>query len=208
MKNFLYIYAICSILATLFSCSGEHNSTDSIDDNPFRLDSVHFADFYHQSVLNKQIRSIDSTYWSFTDVTERLRDSIYYENGIVIFGVNRSLTNGNLSIEFFITATHIGKKDSITTYIGNQRFYQILSAMKFIRNKMNYYPEVPTDIYFMENDQLYIVATYEPSDSTWNASMLVRAKKGQGTQRIIRLSPEKFDSLINKMNAMRNYLMK
>lgn len=73
---------------------------------------------------------------------------------------------------------------------------------------MNYYPEVPTDINFMENDQLYIGATYEPSDSTWFAGMLVRAKKGQGTQRTIRLSPEKFDSLINKMDAMRNYLMK
>lgn len=217
MKHLLYVFAICSFLAGLFSCSEKQsqspiNSTettvDSLEDNPFRLDSAHFADFYHQSDISKRVLSMDSTYWSISSVRERLMDSISSKNGVLYFGVTRTLLNGDLSVNFHLTSINYKKGDTITTHIGSHRFYQLLSAMKFVRNKMNHTPEVSTDLNFMENGQIDFGATYEPNDSTWYAGLVMQEKKGKGPSRRINLSVEKLDSMISKMDAMRTYLMK
>lgn len=217
MKKLLYFISLV-VLTTLFACNNSETSktsdTDSVsinqNDNPFKMDSVHYNDFYKQAVISDYVKYNDSTYWSIAAVRDFVHDSLATgkdgKNTLFLNAI-RANFNGQQNISFDLSHYNKSKGDTITSSVGYNRFYQLLSSLKFIREKIKHRPMKDTELWFNENGLVEIHAQSYSPDTTWTVWLTLRSAKNSEPHRDIRLSTERLDSLISKMDAMRDYFL-
>lgn len=218
MKIPLHIVALFALCAT-FACSTENNTapqqetanadTVASSDNPFRLDSVHFADFYHQSDIHPNLRSQDSTYWAISSVSQTIKDSMYvdFDNSqrFLKMGIRNELLNGTKNVVFGLGLVS-APGDTVTTFIPKSRFYQVLSAMKFMRRKIDEIPNRETEITFCENGVLNMGSRFDPKDGEWKTAVILSRHHNDGNARSFILTKEKFDTLLVKLDNFRAFI--
>lgn len=217
MKKLLYLISFV-VLTTLFACNNsntaKNSETDSVsinqNNNPFKMDSVHYNDFYKQAVISDYVKYNDSTYWSITRVTDYVEDSISTgrngQNTLYLNGVRENF-NGQQDVSFYFSHHSKSKGDTITSPVKYNRFFQFLSSLKFIREKIKHRPMKDTELWFNENGIVEVRAQTHAPDSTWTVWLTLRNTRNSEPHRNIRLSTERLDSLISKMDAMRDYFI-
>lgn len=219
MKYILIILFLCSF-QFLLGCKETSNKdgdeiapiTESCNDNPFRMDSAHYYDFFKQAIISDNIRQNDSTYTSIAVVSELIIDSIETgdkeHNKLYLTGTKSYYNHDDFKhIRFYISHYDELKGDTLDTCVSHERFYQLLSSLKFIREKMNHKPLKSTLLYFNENQIVEIKAMINYPDTTWKFLLTLRKSEGDDSRRDIRLSTEKLDSVISIMNSMRTYFL-
>lgn len=217
MKKLMYFISFV-VLTTLFACNNSNTAnnseTDSVsinqNDNPFMMDSVHYNDFYKQAVISDYVKFNDSTYWSIACVRDFLDDSLATgkdgQNTLYLNAI-RANFNGQQDVSFKLSHYNRSKGDTISSPVGYNRFYQLLSSLKFIREKIKHRPMKDTELWFNENGLVEVHAQSYSPDTTWTVWLTLRSAKNSEPHRDIRLSTERLDSLISKMDAMRDYFI-
>lgn len=217
MKKIVYFISFV-VLVSFVGCRNSDTTkasdTDSVsinsNDYPFKMDSAHYDVFFKQTEISDYVAYRDSTYWSFARVTDIVDDSISTgENGqntLYLQGIRENF-NGQKDILFYLSHYSKSKGDTITSAVRYNRFFQLLSSLKFIREKTKHRPLKDTELWFNENGIVEVHAQTNASDTTWTVWLTLRNIRNSEPHRNIRLSPELLNSLISKMDDMRDYFL-
>lgn len=201
MRHTIFSLFIVSIFLT-FSCT--QNSIDEIKSNNhneeavdhFRMDSINFGEFMSQAIEGGKESNV-----MVAQVGQVVKDSIILDsinNTKLLFGVWFTLVNNNRHDNLMFAYR---KNNEIVKSDYTDKFRYILEAMKQMNNKMSYTPDCFTSLYFNDNNKIEIKCRINPEiEPNWSTYIYINKIDS------IKLSKENMDSLIVRLDKIKNYI--
>lgn len=206
MRKFIFLFIGC--ILSLISCHKSKENIPLSSEDPFVFNMSNYFDFLKQG---RALILEDSDRVGYARVTEFIVDSLTLNDStkeFLKFGFKHSWTNLNDRVNSFDMA-YI-KEDSIifSTFENNlfHRFYPTLEALKQMKYKMVSTPAYPTSLKYRDNDDILYETFFNKEKNNWECYVTIWDYYKDTTDYELYLTPRQFDSLIYKMDKIRNYL--
>ena len=206
MRKFLFLFiGFISILIT--AC--KHEKSEIIENNdPFVFNMSNYFDFLKQG---RALIENDSSTIGYANVTEWIVDSLMLNDStktMLKFRYEHTLENLNNQYGTYDVRYQIGDSVLISSDRNNlkHRFYPTLEVIKQMKYKTTTNPLNETLLEYRDNKDLLFETYYNRESKQWEYFITITDISKDSTKYEIPLNSQQVDTLIYKLNKIRDYL--